>query len=200
MDETGIKIGEISRLSRVFFSGVIPDQPITYSTTSGENISVIECVNFRGESTPPVFLTKGKVFTQSILPSETLLRENFLFALARTKTSFSTRENGLEWLRKIFIPYTRRNLGGKEPWKILILDGHASHISDKIFDLAYFNRVILLFFPGHATHVLQPLDLRIFAVLKKKFREMVYTQNSNGELHLSVEDFYRGYNESRKVR
>jgi 4-hydroxybenzoate polyprenyltransferase len=57
--------------------------------------------------------------------------------------------------------------------RLLIVDGHGSHISDEFMTICYLNNVHLLFLPAHTSHVLQPLDLGYFSSLKTAYRRLV---------------------------
>ena len=50
---------------------------------------------------------------------------------------------------------------------VWIFDGHYSHISLELIKLARDNNIHLLCLPPNTTHILQPLDVGLFAVLKK---------------------------------
>lgn len=52
---------------------------------------------------------------------------------------------------------------------LLIEDGHASHISMEVIELARANDVHLLCLPAHNTHILQPLDVGVFKSFKTWF-------------------------------
>ena len=52
---------------------------------------------------------------------------------------------------------------------ILIQDGHVSHILIPPIELAQKNNVHLLCLPAHTTHILQPLDVRVFHSFKSNF-------------------------------
>ena len=45
---------------------------------------------------------------------------------------------------------------------VLIEDGHASHITIEVIELAKKNDVHLLCLPSHTSHILQPLDIGVF--------------------------------------
>ena len=51
---------------------------------------------------------------------------------------------------------------------ILIQDGHGSHVSIELIELARKNDVHLLCLPAHCTHILQPLDVGVFKSFKTK--------------------------------
>ena len=63
-------------------------------------------------------------------------------------------EHFFEWFEKIFVPFVK-NIPG---WKVLFFDGHHSHISLKLVELAVVNFFILIVLPPNSTQLLQPLD------------------------------------------
>jgi hypothetical protein len=65
--------------------------------------------------------------------------------------------------------FTRSLIGNIHPERpvVLICDGHTSHSGVGLIENARKENVILKF-PPHNSHVLQPMDLRIFRPLKKK--------------------------------
>jgi len=58
---------------------------------------------------------------------------------------------------------------------LLLLDNHASHISIQALDFCKENGIVLLSFPPHCTHKLQPLDRAVFGPFKK----MINTATDN---------------------
>ncbi len=76
----------------------------------------------------------------------------------------SLSENGwidnklcIEWLKDCFEPATKVKLRGE--YRLLIVDGHASHISNDFIKFIKANKIICLCLPPHSTHLLQPLDV-----------------------------------------
>ncbi|XP_057310641.1 uncharacterized protein LOC130648605 [Hydractinia symbiolongicarpus] len=69
-----------------------------------------------------------------------------------------------KWFTRLFVPKTK-HLGKR----ILIIDGHGSHINLNLIDAAMENQVILYCLPPHTTHVLQPLDVGLYGPLKTYF-------------------------------
>ena len=70
---------------------------------------------------------------------------------------------------RCFEPQTRRTLKGQ--YRLLILDGHASHISTKVIVFCISNDIILLCLPPHTTHILQPLDVGFFQPFATAYRK-----------------------------
>jgi hypothetical protein len=71
-----------------------------------------------------------------------------------------------QWFEKAFIPFaTARNASGKPI--LLVSDGHQSHETPEMHELAFQNNVILYSLPPHCTHKLQPLDVGVFGPFQK---------------------------------
>jgi len=70
------------------------------------------------------------------------------------------------WFSQVFIP----NANKVDPIgrKLLLLDGHASHISIDLIETARNNSVDLFRLPAHTSHIMQPCDLSLFKKKKKK--------------------------------
>jgi hypothetical protein len=70
-----------------------------------------------------------------------------------------------EWFHTVFIPQSKaRNTSGAPI--LLILDGHGSHITKAMRQLAIDNNIEIFCLPAHTTHKTQPLDVGIFGPLQ----------------------------------
>ena len=56
---------------------------------------------------------------------------------------------------------------------VLIFDGHHSHISLELIELAKNNNIHLLCLPPHSTHLLQPLDVSVFGPVMSTWKEVL---------------------------
>ena len=83
-----------------------------------------------------------------------------------------TDKLALAWLRNYFDVWTREQAAG-EP-RLLLLDGHRTYYSLAFVRYAVQQRSILLSYPGHSAHLLQPLDVCLFAPLKRAYGDAVY--------------------------
>ena len=82
-------------------------------------------------------------------------------------SKFTTSPNG--WVTsEIFIDFFRNHflLHVTERPLILLYDGHATHVTLEIIDLARRSDVHLFVLPPHSSHLLQPLDVSIFSPFK----------------------------------
>ncbi len=71
----------------------------------------------------------------------------------------------MEWIRNCFESEIRSSLRGE--YQILIVDGYASHISIKFIRFPQEHKIMYLYLQAHSTHLLQPLDVGVFGVLKQ---------------------------------
>ena len=53
------------------------------------------------------------------------------------------------------------------------MDGHSSHINIEFVKFCWLKKIILICLPPHLTHLLRPLDLVIFLVLKRLYLSKV---------------------------
>ncbi|KAK6215445.1 transposase [Colletotrichum tabaci] len=60
-----------------------------------------------------------------------------------------------------------------EAARLLVLDGHYSHISTDFMWECFQNKIYLLYLPPHSSAVLQPLDVAVFSPLKQAYRKEV---------------------------
>jgi len=75
-----------------------------------------------------------------------------------------------EWFRDSFIPAAKaRNMSGKPI--LLIYDGHGSHTTSEMRDLAEKYDIELFQLPAHTTHRTQPLDVGVFGPLQTRWEE-----------------------------
>ena len=127
----------------------------------GRTHTVLSCVSASGSFIPPMM----------IYPRKRAVPEQFREG-AYPNTLFGSSENGwmtsqlyIEWF-KFFL----RNIPPACP-VLLIQDGHSSHISIELIEMALSNNVHLLCLPSHTTHLLQPLDVGVFKSFKSNFNK-----------------------------
>jgi hypothetical protein len=75
------------------------------------------------------------------------------------------------WFEKVFLKYLEDQKIPKQEIKVLIMDNLSSHISFSIMEQAKENNIRLVFLPPNSTHITQPLDVAVFAPLKKQWRK-----------------------------
>jgi hypothetical protein len=84
---------------------------------------------------------------------------------AISKNGWTSNNLGLAWLKKVFEPLTCEKAAGRQ--RLLIADGHGSHIQGDFIAHYIENKIDLLIMPPHCSHILQPLDVGVFAAFKR---------------------------------
>lgn len=123
--------------------------------------SFVECISATGKSLPPLVIFKGQSVQQQWFPQDLAPYASWKFTA--TENGWITDSTAVEWLEKVFIPGSQP--ATPEP-RLLIVDGHGSHVTTDFMWLCFRHNIRLLFLPPHTSHVLQPLDLAVFSSLK----------------------------------
>ena len=145
-----------------------------------EHVSALCCVNAAGNSIPPMIIYSGG------FPGGAYSRNGHINALyGKSPSGFVNSELFLNWFEKIFLVHTP-----PKTTRLLLLDGHASHLSIGLIDKAIENSVILLCLPPHTTHMLQPLDVAVYRSLKNELNQLVsQARMFSFNLWISKKDF-----------
>ncbi|KAL2887374.1 hypothetical protein HOO65_050495 [Ceratocystis lukuohia] len=180
-DETSFLMGMIA-------SGIVVtgserrSKPKSVQPGNREWITVIQAIDAEDWSIPPFIIGAGQYhlanwYRESDLPGD--------WAIATTQNGWTDNETGLEWLKHFDRHTTNRSIGS---YRLLILDGHESHPSIEFERYCDDNKIIRLCMPPHLSHLLQPLDVVCFSVLKRAYGKEIehlircsITQISNTE-------------------
>jgi hypothetical protein len=96
----------------------------------------------------------------------------------------------LAWLEQVFNRCTKEK--ARRSYRLLIVDGHSSHITQDFIEYCDDHRILLMVFPPHATHSLQPLDVVLFAPLSTAYSTelLILLQQSQGLTPIKKVDFF----------
>ncbi|KAJ2984967.1 hypothetical protein NUW54_g10310 [Trametes sanguinea] len=158
MDEKGIQRGGGRRLQRIKYF-VPRGRRVNYKLRSNnlELITIIECISADGRALLP-----GFIFAGNQVPSDALKDIDPQVVVGHSPNGWTEGFLCTEWFRKCFLPQANAHRETDAPL-LLILDGHNSHITPELRQLAIENNVHLFLLPPHTTHRLQPLDVGIFS-------------------------------------
>ena len=70
-------------------------------------------------------------------------------------------------------------------YKLVIYDRHKSHIQPEVASMAMQSKVEILTLPQHTSHVLQPLDKRVFGPFKAALKREIDSVADLGTLRLT---------------
>lgn len=122
------------------------------------------CANADGLYLPPYVVYKAKtLFDSWCLNGPKNCHYN------RSNSGWMEEDQFVEWFKAVFIKYTTKIQGAK----ILILDGHSSHLSSSVIALARTNNIHIICMPSHSSHVLQPLDVGVFKQVKAEWKKVL---------------------------
>jgi len=79
------------------------------------------------------------------------------------------------------------------------LDGHRTHYSLPFVRYAVQNNILLFSYPGHSTHLLQPLDVVLFSPLQKAYGKAVHDHTRNTRRGVTKRLFWQFYKVAKKV-
>jgi hypothetical protein len=158
-------------------------------------VLVVECICIDGTTIEPLVIFKGQNVIQSWIPNEIL---NKWYFSANSK-GWTSNLHGIEWLKHIFEPATREKANGGQQQRLLICDGHDSHISSSFISHCIQNRISLLILLPHTSHVLQPLDVAIFGPLKKRLTAALSHLNEAQLTRIQKAEWLDAYIKARRV-
>lgn len=169
MDKYGFSASNIWNVDEIGVSTVLKPNKIVAAKgkrnvgamTSGErgnNVTVVTAVSAYGNTVPPMFVFPRKRFKNHFFhsgPPECIGVGN--------ASGWVTDGEFFQFMEH-FIKHVKPS---KEHRILLVLDNHSSHLNVETLNLAKENGIIMLSFPPHCSHKLQPLDVSVFGPFKK---------------------------------
>jgi len=139
----------------------------TYMTQcdNREWVSLIECISMNERVLKSWIIFKEKL--QQKIWYE-VLKEDYI---ALSKNDWINNELNLVWIQKCFDSETK--ICQKDEYWMLLIDDHASHITTQMIDYCISQKIILLCLSTHTTHLLQSLDVEVFASLATAYKTHV---------------------------
>ncbi len=133
----------------------------TVSHERGVNTTMLGFVSAAGNSIPPVFIFPRKNFLASMIAGGPTGCKNLAHP-----SGWINGKTFLEGL-KHFVAFTKCGLDNPH---LLLLDNHCSHLDFAVINYANANGIVMLTFPPHCSHRLQPLDVSVFSSFKSALK------------------------------
>ena len=157
---------------------------------SREFISLLATICADGSALTPALIYQGDSYDlqDTWLEDYDCSSDGAYFAVS--KKGWTNEELGLSWLSKLFEPITRKKTGNAR--RLLIIDGHSSHLNMKFIELCDNHGIILAILPPHSTRRLQPLDVGIFSPLSTAYSNQIdhLIQSSQGFSRVTKRSFW----------
>ena len=191
-DEAGFLMGVIAT-AKVVTSSEARNHPKTAQPGNCEWVSIIQGIGSYGWPLPPFIIFKGQShlsawYNDSGLPSD--------WVITLSENGWTTNEIGYKWIQH-FNWHTKDHTKGK--YRLLILDGHESHVSAQFQQYCTDNKVIALCMPPHSSHLLQPLDVGCFSPLKSSYGKQIENLMRLQINHITKLEFLPAFKEAFKA-
>lgn len=192
MDEKGFQLGRLGGSKRIFDKSLWEKKEVRQALEDGSSewITVMACICSDGKPLSPTLIFQGaNGSVQSSWVEAIQAGEHSVFVTS-SPSGWSNNDIGLAWLKGVFERETRRY--ASTGYRLLLLDGHGSHVTMDFIEYCHDNKILLFVFPPHATHTLQPLDVVMFKPLATAYSNELsgYLQDSQGLLPLTKGDFF----------
>lgn len=192
-DEKGFLIGVCHAAKRI-----VPIEHLQKKKTLGasqdgsrEFISLVASICTDGATIPPALIYQGdsRDMQDTWLEDFDHSRDEAYFAVS--SKGWTSEDLGVRWLRDIFDRHTKEKAGNSR--RLLIADGHSSHVNLRFIDYCDRNRILLVILPPHSTHRLQPLDVGVFSPLAHAYSEEIdqLIQSSCGFSRMTKRNFWK---------
>ena len=143
---------------------------------------MLETIVANGTTIPPIIIIQGRVHMENWYTEK--LDDNVQVLLS--DSGYINSELALTYLDHL-IKHT--GAGMDKPPKVLLMDQHGSHMDDDFIIKATEKNIHPFPFPGHLTHVLQPLDVGVFQPYKHWHKKAVQHAMHNLDIDYNVASF-----------
>jgi len=177
MDEKGFMTGVLGRSKRTFSRQMWEAKQVraTLQDGSREWITLLATVCADGSVLPPgIIYQSANSSLQASWVADVKAGKHDVF-IASSPSGWTNDNIGLAWLEQVFNRCTKQKARHGRDWRLLILDGHGSHITKDFIDYCDSYRILLAVFPPHSTHTLQPLDVVCFKPLSASYSNELST-------------------------
>ena len=148
------------------------------------SLTVVESISADGTSIPPLIILPG------ILIMESWFHENMTGheLVTVSPTGYTNEGICMIWLDH-FIKH--HNCGPDKEWHILLIDGATCHEASNFIITAKANRIWVVKYPSHQTHLIQPLDVGCFRQWKHYQQVALMNAIRSFEAEYLVSSFFR---------
>jgi 4-hydroxybenzoate polyprenyltransferase len=127
-------------------------------------VTILEYISATGRRGTPVVVFNGKYPQAQWFPRDA--RE---WEYTSTTKGWTSKVIANRWLDQVFLPETSPSKSSQ--WRLLLLDGHNTHVHPEFRWKAFMNKVALLYLLPRTSYRTQPLDVSVFSPLKVYYRQ-----------------------------
>jgi hypothetical protein len=191
-DEKGFLLGLCHSMKRILGINQLKSKKIIGASQDGsrEFVSLLACICADGTAIPPALIYQGTSGDLQDTWLEDFDHSSDQAYFATSEKGWTNEDLGMKWL-EIFDRHTKEKAGNSR--RLLLVDGHSSHVNLRFIDYCDKNNILLVVLPPHSTHRLQPLDVGIFSPLAHAYSQEIdqLIQSSGGFSRLTKRSFWR---------
>ena len=188
-DETGFMMGQITP-GAVVTDAEKPGRAKQVQPGNREWATVIQGINATGWAIPAFIIFKARNHLSSWTKDQTLPPD---WVIGVSENGWTTNQLSSNWLRHFDAHTKKRTVG---TYRLLIVDGHESHLSLDFHQYCKANQIISLCMPAHSSHLLQPLDVGCFGPLKQAYGRQAEGLMRNRINHITKHEFLPCFKEA----
>ncbi|KAF7565919.1 hypothetical protein PtrM4_009000 [Pyrenophora tritici-repentis] len=175
IDEKGFMIGVTGRSKRVFDKRIYDRKGVTAAVQ---------------DALSPALIFQSAAGALQSSWTDAINKEKHQVFISSSPSGWTNNDIGLAWLKEVFERETRWK--ARSGYRLLLLDGHGSHVTMDFINYCNDHKILLLVFPPHATHTLQPLDVGMFKPLSTTYSTELssHLYRSQGLIPVTKGDFF----------
>jgi len=192
MDEKGFLLGRLNKVRGIFLRDLKGSGKLLGAVQDGSRdwLTVAATICAHGTALAPLLIYQSDAGTvqdswlKDFNPEE---QDCFFSSSPSGRTS---DEIGSKWLQELFD--TRTAAKARRNWRLLFVDGHGSHVTIAFLQKALEKKILVVIYPPHTTHRLQPLDVGCFAPLSTHYSQSLesFCSRSEGLTKMSQKEFF----------
>jgi hypothetical protein len=148
------------------------------------SLTVIESISADGKSIPPVVIVPGGMIMESWFHDNMTGYE----VITISRSGYTNEGICMEWLDHFI---NHNDCGLDKPWRILLIDGAKCHEAPEFILKAKMNRIWIVKFPSHQTHLIQPADVGCFRQWKRYQQNAIMNAIRSYEPEYNIQSFFR---------
>ncbi|KAI1006773.1 hypothetical protein K3495_g1436 [Podosphaera aphanis] len=139
-DETGFRIGCLNSPLVLIWA----EQKAVYliDPENRDYVTCIEAISASGKTIPPMVILSGALLLEKFFDND--LSDGVLFAMI--ESGYTNDMLSFKWVKN-FDKHTKPS--NPEEWRILVMDGHGSHVTLEFVDYYHNNKILPFLLPPH---------------------------------------------------
>jgi hypothetical protein len=192
MDEKGFLLGRLNKVRRIFSRDLKGSGKLLGAVQDGSRnrstVAATICADGTALAPLLIYQSDAGAIQDSWLKDFNPEEQDCFFS--SSPSGWTSDEIGSKWLQELF--ETRTAAKARRNWRLLFVDGHSSHVTTDFLQKALERKILIVTYPPHTTHRLQPRDVGCFAPLAAYYSQSLeaFSNSSEGLTRMSQKDFF----------